>query len=330
MDEMNRRRWMAWILIPIAALAPIAAQCGDPPPGTPTPETIPTVAPTSAHLGETLTVVFPTTTTTLVGGQSLRVTVLLVDGAGQPVEEAMVEAELRAPGGHVFTTLICVDKGQGRYLADPVQLPLRGAGGTWRVVVQVQGGARAERTFQGRASYSEDLQRRYGFWIVMPNFFSYGEWGFGGTLAGLHRADESYEDGGGYVILSNYRNNPTTVVTVALDVHWRRAGFPSDETAAITHVRSLAPLERQAPDIPSEILAVETSAFQGRPAWRVTGQWRHRNRAASASPCPIEWLIFACPGSGWLWSLAVSADDAQYMDDLRVLRETFECPAAGR
>ncbi|MBU1749469.1 MAG: hypothetical protein KKA73_17430 [Chloroflexi bacterium] len=47
----------------------------------------------------------------------------------------------------------------------------------------------------------------------MPDFFGYGEWGFGGSLAGLHQADTPYEDGSGYVILSNYCNNwlPGTV-----------------------------------------------------------------------------------------------------------------------
>jgi hypothetical protein len=279
------------------------------------------------HPEGTLTVVFPTETTKLVGGQSVRVTALLVDRTGQPIEGVPVRAELRAPDGDVFTTLVCVDKGQGRYLADYVRLPLRGAGGTWRVVARAQGDAYAEQTFQGRPSYSEELQSRYGFWIEMPDFFSHGEWGFSGSLAGLHRVDASYEDGGGYVVLSNYRNNPVSVVTVALDVHWRRAGFPADEAAAVAHVRSLVPLGRQDPDIPSTILTVQTSAFQGRPAWCVTGQWRHANRGASAASCPIEWLIFRCPGSEWLWTLVISADDARYMDDLRVLRETFECAA---
>lgn len=324
---MARRRWMVCALLQLGVFVLSAAQCGGPSPVAPTSGVSPTAAPTSTHPEGTLTVIFPTETTKLVGGQSVRVTVLLVDRAGQPIEGATVRAELRAPDGDVFAALACVDKGQGRYLADYVRLPLRGTGGIWRVVARAQGNAYAEQTFQGLPSYSERLESQYGFWIEMPDFFSHGEWGFSGMLAGLHRADVSYEDGGGYVILSNYHYNPVSDVAVGLDVHWRRAEFPVDEAAAIAHMRSLARLNRQDPDIPSAILTVQAVAFQGRPAWCVTGRWRHAYKALPAASCPVEWLIFRCPGSEWLWTVVISADDAGYMDDLRALRETFECAA---
>ncbi|MBU1878889.1 MAG: hypothetical protein KJ734_08060, partial [Chloroflexi bacterium] len=48
-----------------------------------------------------LTVIFPLETTELAGGRSLRVTITLMDNDDQPVEGAVVQAELRAPDGSV-------------------------------------------------------------------------------------------------------------------------------------------------------------------------------------------------------------------------------------
>jgi len=280
-----------------------------------------------------LTVVFPLETTELTGGQSLRVTVSLVDNDGQPVEGATVQAELRAPNGTVFATRPCAAKGQGLYLADYVTLPLRGAGGSWRVVARATWGAdktaQAERTFKGVPSISEVYQEKYGFWLEQPMFFEYSPLHPGEP----HYEDWPYEDGGGYVIIDNYRRSARMdQVSVSLDVHWRRADLPVDEAAAIAHVQSLAGLYRQDPDASYTNLAAEPATFQSRPAstghcvWRVTGQWEGIRAPRPQPGGPVEWMIFRCPGSDWLWTLVISTNDAAYMDDLRALRAKFECP----
>ncbi|MBU0492624.1 MAG: hypothetical protein KKA73_11470 [Chloroflexi bacterium] len=274
-----------------------------------------------------LTIVYPTATTERTGGQTLRITLSLADNDGQPVDGAMVQADLQLPDGSVLTTLDCVDKGQGHYLADYVTLPLRGAGGEWRVIARATWGdgqqARAERAFKGLPSVSERLQKQYGFWIDPPNLFEYNE---------VHPADPHFEeriypDGGGYVLLENNIPRGTSHLVVNLDVHWQAVSFPADEAAAIAHVRGLGAMNRHNSNPPSLVQAAQQTTFQGRPAWIITGQWEYqRSERTSSVLRPAEWLILSCPGSAWVWTIAISTNEPAYMDDLRVLRETFECP----
>jgi len=124
-----------------------------------------------------LIVVFPQSTTELVGGQSFRMTVFLKDYDGQPVAGAQVTAELWTPGGELFTTLPCSDKGGGRYLAEPISLPLREAQGSWQVIALATWGegmsAQGEGQFNSLISYSERLEDLFGFWIDLTDLFPY-------------------------------------------------------------------------------------------------------------------------------------------------------------
>ncbi len=288
---------------------------------------------TPTYRDGSLNVISPLETTELYGGQSLRVAVSLVDYDGQLVEGAVVQAELWSPSGDLFATLPCIDKSQGRYLADYVNLPMRGAGGVWRVVASAAWGdgeqAQVERTFTGITSPSEMYQSQYGFWVDPPRVLNYNMamYNLHGA-GGFHFEDWHYEDGGGYVVLDNYRYNTTGITCAGLDVHWRRGDFPTDEAAAIARVQSLAALSHQDPDAPITDLAAELVTFQEWLAWRVTGQWKEAHVAQSASSHAAEWLIFCCPGSDWLWAIAISANEAVYMSYLRTVRHTFECPVS--
>jgi len=269
-----------------------------------------------------LTIVFPLETTELAGERSLRVSLSLADNAGQPVEGATVQAELHAPNGDVFATLPCADKGQGRYLADYVQLPTRGAEGTWRVVARATWGddqqAQAERTFKGLPSLSEELQREYGFWVNVP-----APRGFGYSKLWHHA--QRYDDGSGYVFIDNRGHG-----TVRLDVHWRRADLPADAAAACTYVRDL-PLSAEAEHIRDPNLVAELTTFQGKSAsaghcvWLVTGRLLS-GHGYTALGGDIEWLILRCPDSPWLWTLVIHTSNPTYVEHLRQTRETFECP----
>jgi hypothetical protein len=277
-----------------------------------------------------LTVVFPLETTEVRGGQAIRVSISLVDQGNQPIEMATVQAELWAPSGEAFATLVCVDTGQGRYLSDYVQLPLRGAGGTWRVVAQATwmdgGQAQGERTFTGIPFLSETYQSRYGFWVEPPRLFGYNVAMYNLHNGGLHFEDRSYEDGGGYVLLDNYRYETVKVTFATLDVHWGPADFPTDAAAAIARIQDLAGPYRQDPETPTTELEAESTLFQDRPAWRVTGRWKAFYAPNPTVRYPVEWTIFRCPDSDWLWTLAIYAEKTAYMDHLREVRGTFECP----
>jgi len=270
--------------------------------------------------------VFPLETTELVGGQSLRLIASLVDHNDQPVGGATVQAELQTPNGDVLATLPCADKGRGRYLSDYVRLPLRGTEGIWRVVVRAtwgrDGQAQVEQTFKGLSSFSEELQSLYGFWIELSDLFPYN----------VPHADDPrnkywpYKDGGYVILANNFFRGGTYNLFVMLDVHWRHADMPADEAAAIAYVQSLAGPHGKTIDIPRTNLIAEQLAFRGWPAWRVTGHWE--STPSNGNPPPgglVEWMVFSCPGSDWLWTVVIATNDAVYMDDLRTLRETFEC-----
>ncbi len=270
----------------------------------------------------TLKVIFPLETTELAGGRSLRVTVTLADNDGQPVAGAIVQAELRAPDGHVFTTIPCAEAGQGRYLADYVTLPLRGAGGTWRVIARATWGdgkqAHGERAFKGLPSLSEKYRDLYGFWIDIPDLECRNK---------VHEfRDHVYEDGSGFVILE-YHCIGASNILAEVDVHWQHADFPADGAAAIEFTQRLSPPMYHDPNVPNTNLIADRTTFQGRPAWRVTGQWRSTWASAGAlRDGLIEWTVSECPGADWLWTIVVSTNEAAYLDYLYRIQETFECP----
>jgi hypothetical protein len=313
--------------------APHSTATPVPPTATPVPPTATPLPPTQTptYQDSSLSVISPLETTELYGGQALRTAVYLVDYDSQPVEGAMVQAELWSPSGDMFATLPCADKGQGRYIADYVHLPMRGAGGTWRMVASATWGdgkqAQAERTFTGMPSPTEMYQSQYGFWVDPPRVLNYNQamYNLHGA-GGFHFEDWCYEDGGGYVILDNYRYNATGVTFADLDVHWRHGDSPTNETTAIAHVQSLAGPHHQDPDTPITNLTAEPTTFQDRSAWHATGQWKKAYTAKHAASRPAEWLIFRCPGSDWLWTLTISADKVEHMSYLRTVQKTFECP----
>jgi hypothetical protein len=293
-------------------------------------ETLPEV---SSHRECLLNLISPLESTQVSGGQDLRITLYLVDQNGLPVEGATVQAELWTPSGKRFASLPCTDRGEGRYLSEYASLSLRGASGTWHVIGKATWDdgqqAEVEGTLQVKPSISEMYQDRYGFWIEHPRIFGLGTGFYNlSESGGLHFEDWLNEDGSGYVILDNYRYNTIGVTFAALEVHWRHVAFPADGAVAIAYAQSLAGsgLHHQDPDTPLTDLAAKTVTFQGRPAWQVLGRGSEYYVSKAANEYPVEWLMFHCPGSDWLWSLVVSTDHEDYMNHLRAVQETFECP----
>jgi hypothetical protein len=266
--------------------------------------------------------IFPLEDSELNSDQVLRITALLTNDEGLPVEKSAVEAEVYLPDGNVFARQSLVDMGAGRYLADPLSLPEQGAMGTWRVVVTTVGDnrkqAQVERAFEVLPSYSETYQIKYGFWIKVPDFFN------------CHGSDQwftdrLYEDGSGYVHMDNHCHSVGAAI-VRLDVRWQETAFPADEAAAEAYVLAHHASFQYDHDHPEENLRVEQGVFQGQPAWYVSGKWRSIVSNTPQAGGPAEWMIFRCPDSYWLWTLVISTNKKHYMSGLRALRETFECP----
>lgn len=328
------------VLIAVSALLLLAACAQDatPEPG-PVAEAISTETPTAPmnkiiaapttweiQRNNKLTIIFPQTTTELVGGQSFRVTVLLKNFEDQPVAGALVTAELWTPGGELFATLPCLDKSGGRYLADSISLPLRESQGIWRVVVQAVWGdgmtAKGEGQFNGLNSYSERLQQLFGFWIDLTDLFPYN----------ISNADDprlktyTYANGGYVILANNLTSAEINNSFVILDVHWRQLDFPQDEAAAVDYVLNLAGPHRITLEIPTTALTAERDNFQGWPTWHVTGWWYPENALGNPGrSAPLDWIIFRCPGSDRLWTILITTNTVQHLDDLQSIRETFAC-----
>lgn len=273
-----------------------------------------------------LAIIYPQTSTELVGGQSFRITIILKNNAGEPIEGASVEAELWAPDGERFATIPCFDKNNGRYLSDPVSLPLKNSQGAWRVTVRAILGngemAQAEGQFAGRSSYSERLQRLFGFWIELSDLFPYNV---------LNAEDPrlktyTYENGG-YVILAGNPSSPELSLSfVIMDVHWRQMEFPRDGISAKNYVLDLAGPHRITLGISTDDLVAEQGNFRGWPAWKVTGWWNPSSSPGNpVREAPLDWVVFHCPGSEWLWTILITTNEMELLDDLQSIRETFEC-----
>lgn len=289
--------------------------------------------PGASHQGGLLSIVSPLEDSELRGGTKLRFEFYLVDHDDLPVEGAEVQVAFKHPGGERYADLPCIDRGKGRYLCEEVNLPLRGGSGAWQVIGEAAWedgqGAKTERNFQVNPSVSEMYQNRYGFWVEHPRIFGVGT-GFYNLhgSGGLHFEDWLEEDGSGYVVLDNYRYAALGVTFATLEVHWQQKEFPADGKAAMAHAEKLAGsgLHHQDPEIPITKKTAKKITFQDRPAWQVLGLGSEFYVSKSAAEYPVEWLIFECPGREWLWSLVIAADEMGYMNHLRSVRETFECP----
>ena len=273
-----------------------------------------------------LTIVFPQTSTELVGGQSFRMTIILKNNKVKPNEGAFVEAKLWTPNGERFATLTCFDKKDGRYLADPVTLPLQNSQGIWRVTVRAVLGddviAQGEGQFIGRNSYSERLQELFGFWIELTDLFSYNVSNAEDPLLKTY----SYENGGYVILANNLTSAEINNSFVILDVHWRQMDFPKDEISAVNYVLNLAGPHRITLDISTTDLVAEQDNFRGWPTWHVTGWWNPSNALRNpGQAAPLDWVIFHCPGSEWLWTILITTNEMEHLDDLKSIRETFEC-----
>ena len=293
----------------------------------------PAVTPRASRQGGLLRIISPLESTQMSGGESLRIALYLVDPDDQQVEGATVHAELWHPSGELFANLPCGDKGEGRYLSEYLSLPLQETSGTWQVISTAtwkEGQqATAESTFQVMPSISEMYKNRYGFWIEHPHIFGLGT-GFYNLheTGGLHFEDWLNEDGSGFVILDNYRYIAIGVTFATLEVHWQSVDFPTDGAAAIAFAESLARpgLHHQDPDTPLTKLSAETVTFQGRSAWQVMGLGSEYYVSKAAAEYSVEWLIFQCPGSDWLWSLVIATDNVGYLNQLREVQKSFDCP----
>lgn len=294
----------------------------------------PTSLPAVTESVRFLQIVSPSEDANFSGGADLHVNFLTTDDQGQYADGVVVTVELLSPDGAVYFSESCSHKGQGLHGCPPMTLPIRGAEGIWRLRAEASWNsgqtALTETTFHVNPSVSELYLDRYGFWIEYPQVFGLGTGFYNlSETGGLHFEDWVNEDDSGFVILNNYLYHSIGITFATIEVHWQDADYPEDENAAITFVEELSSqgLHHQDPDIPVVVLSAEVVEFQALRAWEVQGEGSEYYVAKPAAAYPIEWMIFNCPDSEWLWTVVLFTDDEAYLDHLRTIRDTFQCPS---
>ena len=278
------------------------------------------------QLSNELTIVYPQSSTELVGGQSLRVTILLTDPDHQPLEGGLVQVQIKDPDGDEFAALNCADKNNGRYLCDPITLPLKKSQGVWQVTawayLQDKLIATSEVNFIGLDSYSERLYDHFGFWVALPDLFPYNVPNAEDPLLKTY----SYDNGGYLILANNLTSGGINNSFVILDVHWRKEQFPSDEDEAVDYITNLAGPHGITLDLSQKDLIAEKARFNTWPSWHVTGTWEQSD--AYGNPRPdvlLDWIVFNCPESEWLWTVLITTNMKDYFGELNLIRESFDC-----
>ena len=168
----------------------------------------------------------------------------------------------------------------------------------------------------------------WGFWIEFTDLFAYH----------VPQAPEPegrfhpYEDGnGGTVLFANtFPHGQVYQDFVMLDIHWRRAEWPADDTGAIGLVQELKGPHLQDLLLGPGSLSVVEVQRHGRPGWHVHADWE--STPENGNPAPggtVEWDLIDCPGSQWIWTVVVATNQQRFLSELRAIRETFRCPIAG-
>ncbi len=312
---------LAFMLLVSGCSPGIGIYDGSPAPTTPLP---------SLTTQASIEVVYPLPLNELIGGQAVRVTLTITGEGGSSVEGAAVQVDLLSPDGSLYTALAGVDQGKGRYQTDPINLPLRDAAGTWLVQARVEreDGQILETTsrFNVRQSFSEGLEELYGFWIALPTPpFAYTGPSFADPKLKFH----PYQDGGGYVILTNLPASGSVAEFSMLDIHWRPVIFPENQQDALAYINDLAGPHGMT--VSYTDLEAEESSFLGRPAWLVSGRWVEPLNSIGhpdSSTYPAEWIIFNCPGSDFSWTLLITSQKSSNIAELRSVLDTFQCPVS--
>ena len=113
-----------------------------------------------------------------------------------------------------------------------------------------------------------------------------------------------------------------------LDVHWQKEALPRDEAGAMAYVGRLAGPHLQTLDLEPEALSADPLQEDGPSGWQVRAQWE--STPGNGNPAPggfVEWDLFSCSESPWLWTVVVASNEPRYLTELQAIQATFECPA---
>ncbi|MEJ2600682.1 MAG: hypothetical protein P8Z00_20295 [Anaerolineales bacterium] len=245
-----------------------------------------TTPPTFAPLAVSL--LYPNSQTEVKMGQSIKLIVQVTGADAAPATAAQVSVTIKDPSGAAQGTIPLAVGKDGAFRSENWTVPHRNQAGSWQLVVEARtptARGQTDGTFQVKASTSEELLAKYGFWLDAPTLRDIvptimGEEGdaqngmvrWGGFIPAQHVLPENW-----------------------IDVQWRSGDFHLDSPQAVrqfmfTQLGNLSMYPTRA------IGPFEQVKFKHWDAWKVGGRGQYQQ-------IHQEWMIFYAPEVDKTYSL---------------------------
>jgi hypothetical protein len=270
----------------------------------------PTAQPTPQDTSLAVSLLYPTETTEVEMGQSLKGIAKVVDEQGKVLEDAQLTLSFLDPAGEPVASIPATFGAGGVYRSEAWTVPHKMKAGTWSVRVEARAGAQQGEmtgTFQVIGSVSEMLLGKYGFWVNTPSLRGMtttlaneqgdaknGEISWGGTIPTQHIFPESW-----------------------LEVQWREGKF---KLGSAEDVRKFMTGTLGNPGIyPTRSLeSFQQTRFKDWEAWQVKAR-------GQLSRYDEQWMIFYAPEVDKTYALGTTVVQApEGIDPHATLRDSFE------
>lgn len=266
--------------------------------------------PTVQNTDLQVALLYPTPTTEIQMGQSLKSIMKVTDPQGEVVKDAQLTVSLRDPAGKPVTSIPAVFGAGDVYRTDAWTVPHRVEQGTWTLEAQAEAGSHRGITtqkFQVKDSISEVLLNKYGFWVDDPSL--------GGMQTTLAKEKGNAQDGmiaWGGVIPAQHVFPESWV-----EVQWRSGKF-NLATAGDVREFMLSTLGNPGQYATRALESFQKTRFKNWDAWQVKAR-------GELSVYDEQWMIFYVPEVDKTYALGTTVVLPNVTGDPHVyLRESFE------
>lgn len=271
------------------------------------PNTQITAAPTTELK---ISLLYPTETTEVEMGQSLKGIIEVLDEQGEIVENAQVTLAVSDPDGNLIAGVPSAFGGGDVYRTDAWKVPHKMQAGVWTLTVEAKAGTSqgmACGTFRVNESIGEMLLSKYGFWIDSP------------TLRGIvpSLVKEQGNAQNGVIIWGGVLPSQHIFPESWLEAHWREGDFKL-ETAGDVREFMLNQLGNLGFAPVRELGPFERVKFKKWDAWqvKVRGQFLRYDG---------QWMIFYVPEANKAYAIGTTVvQPPSGIDAHAFLRDGFE------
>jgi len=274
----------------------------------PAPQRTPQPTPQNADLKVEL--LYPTPTTEIQMGQSLKSIVKVSDAQGQVRKDAHLTVSFRDPAGKMIASIPAVFGAGDVFRTDAWMVPHRMEQGAWTLTVEAEAGSHrgaAAQTFQVKDSISEILLNKYGFWVNDPAMGNMqttlakekgdaqnGQISWGGVIPAQHVFPESW-----------------------LEVQWRTGQFKLENAADVREFM-LSTLGNPGQYATRALESFQKTKFKNWDAWEVKAR-------GELSVYDEQWMIFYVPEVDKTYALGTTVVLPKVPGDPHdYLRDSFE------